>query len=787
MAAGIFRGFLPPGAHLPGNIARNTAELAFAVSMFILLDTIGLGIHGLLSIRNRHPAVRLTAAPLAYGLLSLSMLGTVLLGLWFATLLFALLALLLAASLRHLGRSASYWKAGLSNLWGDGGRAGKALLVMLSLFLIVPLFVPDLTVDAIKYHLSCPQQYLAAHKLYGNQVYWLWKVPLVMEYPYAIFLSLGAESSLKILVMLLAVTTTLGVIKSLPFTLRPILAFGIAGAALLFHRTAWVITTAKNDLGVLALGMAVTGLVVERLASGGATKHHPGRALLAGFLLGMFAYSKFMVLPFAFTLALLYLSPWKNSALPAVLLCAGGLLTALPWSIKSFLFTQDPLYPYFTMSFPGQVAANFGSHIVSKELRSFIGYESGLPSLALVAGQIVPMMVLLLAGLPALLLYRGKSTLLPVLAVGLGLLLQILLHRQSDCSRYAFYATVLWNISGLAAVLGRPRSRQDNSPADHQANLHAISLLAAAIMMGFIKAFSFQTLSNGNLFSAAEYLSGRMDTAGYRARGLFAYGLVLPLFPPSGPGFRPGTSIIEYGDHYSLEAPFRIRNDGAGPHPIWQAVSESPDLTRLAIRFRQMNARFILYNTELAAWDALFSEPCPWSPRMLGLYSGFVGRYFRVLGSSECYFPNQGTYWLFEVSRTPANPPRQAGLLPGTDRNTYAWRKPLAFRDLPAAEAAARELLEQSHGALTYETFLGLTYIEMGRYAESYRLLKRCVDAGVIREKNLLWCFSLSAQLGKLDENRAMFREVLKWHPSELPAIRKICATYRLNYQLPGR
>ena len=559
----------PLGPHFIGNLARSIYETAIAVLAFLALDTIGLGILRLLRLRTSVPAVRLASVPVAYGLLSLSLLGSAMLGLWFPAVVLGLPLALFAVMSPDSGISTAYWKERLARLAGDGGILVKLMVLGMLLFMVFPMFAPDLTVDSVKYHLACPQQYLARHKMYTDQVYFAWKYPMVMEFPHSLFEVLGAYSSIQLLALLLAATGILGFLSALPFTLRPVHSIGIIGASLLFHDSGWVALTAKNDLAVVALGMAIAGLAAARL--GGNYRSGNGLTLLAGFLLGMFFTAKFVVLPYALTLALAVFLAGKRTPSSLAWLAAGAALTAIPWSLKSFVLTGDPLFPLFTHSLPGLVGNGTDTLSTSAELRILTGSGLEQPLIPLLKNSVLPMMVFLAAGLPALYM-RGRLALLPVEIVLAGLALQIAAHRHADIGRYAYFAAVLFNTAGLSALLGKTLQDSRGPSPSRLFPVAALFLLFPAVFLGMLKALSFQDKGCNGMISPAEYLSGRLDKPGYRAKGLFAYGLILPLIPEN-PGM--GRSIIETGDYHSLNSPRRIRNDGAGPHPIWSSVHES--------------------------------------------------------------------------------------------------------------------------------------------------------------------------------------------------------------------
>ena len=200
-----------------------------------------------------------------------------------------------------------------------------------------------------------------------------------------------------------------------------------------------------------------------------------------------------------------------------------------------------------------------------------------------------------------------------------------------------------------------------------------------------------------------------------------------------------------------------------------------------------MNAGYLIFNSEGAAWDQAVPEPYSWSPRMLVLYSGFVAKHLRLLGSSGNFLPTFGTFWLYEIDLSPENMARTPGFLPGADRALSDWRLDFEKGNLEQAAARLAVLRRLGNGAVIYDSLLGWTYHEMGRKEDCYRLFKRAVDAGVIHDKTLLICYSLAAQLEKRGAYDDLHRQALRWYP--LPEYQSYIGKVNGKYRLlnPGR
>jgi 4-amino-4-deoxy-L-arabinose transferase-like glycosyltransferase len=211
---------------------------------------------------------------------------------------------------------------------------------------------PESEYDALWYHLTFPARYLSAGRLLDIACEHMAPVPQHVELQYAYALLLGDARAAKLV--------------HLGFGLLAALWTGWLAARLLGRRWAapavalfvtaptvtWEMTTAYNELPLAFLATGAVSLVVEWRTRG-------GRALLAlaGVLLGFGLAGKHVAYFFLAPLVLaVLLAPARAGAAgrplarrmgDAALLAGVAVAVALPWYVRAWYYTGNPLYPMF--------------------------------------------------------------------------------------------------------------------------------------------------------------------------------------------------------------------------------------------------------------------------------------------------------------------------------------------------------------------------------------------------------------------------------------------------------
>ena len=308
--------------------------------------------------------------------------------------------------------------------------SNRLALAVLGLLVLVPLvclaLYPSTQWDAISFHLPTAKHFLESHRV-GAAPYVRYPVfPAVGELLYAVVLAWGSDLAPQ----LFGVVCLLLVVLFLASLAR---RFGLgrvgtwASAILVSHPLViWVATTAYIDMLVtLLVTAAVYALLVWR--DTGDRKW----LLLAGVFSGAAIGTKYSAILAVGCMGLLLLfdSLRTRKAYPVVLFGLVVLGGALPWFIRSFVYTGNPVWPFLSPVFgygfwnvadyQAQMADLLSSHIQLRSLWSFLRLPWDLVFRRVLFYIEAPLsLALLLVPLGLLLLKRRR--LWAVLALSLG-------------------------------------------------------------------------------------------------------------------------------------------------------------------------------------------------------------------------------------------------------------------------------------------------------------------------------------------------------------------------------
>ncbi len=228
------------------------------------------------------------------------------------------------------------------------------LLLFLPWFSLVFLAAlsPPIDWDGLAYHLAVPKLYISAHRIYWVQFIHHSNFPFLMEMLYTIPLIIGMVDACKLFHLLFALLIMALLYNQLRKNSRVggVLALLFLTQMVLFS---WESTIAYNDLAfsfyVLLAFLAF--LKEETLLTG----------LAIGFALG----TKHLAL--SFLLSLLILFPfyregklvwrWDGRTIwrRVGTLLFPAFLLALPWYLKSYIYTGNPVYPFLYNIFGGRL------------------------------------------------------------------------------------------------------------------------------------------------------------------------------------------------------------------------------------------------------------------------------------------------------------------------------------------------------------------------------------------------------------------------------------------------
>lgn len=295
------------------------------------------------------PLVRLSIqSALGFGVLSLGfmLLGTTV-GVYRVLLWLIVPAILIL--LRHPLRAwIREWKE-VPVIWREGDRITRtlfALMVVLFATTLVTALAPPAKWDALMYHLTMPEGYLREGKI--DLLPWIIMsgMPQSAEMLYTWAIALGGREAATVFGWSFGLLTGLGILGYLRWRLDSRSAW--IGVASLFAGYSLIAATAWAYVDWLALLFGFCCLVlIEQWRLDG----QRSMLALAGALAGMAFATKYTagVLGLVSVILLCWHAWRRKSSVFQPLLVFGlaAAVFALPWLVKNFITTGNPLYPFF--------------------------------------------------------------------------------------------------------------------------------------------------------------------------------------------------------------------------------------------------------------------------------------------------------------------------------------------------------------------------------------------------------------------------------------------------------
>ncbi len=226
----------------------------------------------------------------------------------------------------------------------------KTIIILLGLIFLSQLLVslaPATRYDALNYHLTLPKTYLFQEKIIDIPWLVMSGMPQVSEMVYTILMGLGGESSVLVFNGMIGALITLGLVAFLGNKLDQESAW--VGVASLFGGFTFASSLSWGYVDLMAafFGLGVVILLDDYRKSGDnkavfcagifsglafGCKYPAGVIFLAGLLSFIINFLK---------------NKHKNWFKTIGLFSLGAGLLALPWLIKNFVFTGNPIYPFF--------------------------------------------------------------------------------------------------------------------------------------------------------------------------------------------------------------------------------------------------------------------------------------------------------------------------------------------------------------------------------------------------------------------------------------------------------
>jgi 4-amino-4-deoxy-L-arabinose transferase-like glycosyltransferase len=277
------------------------------------------------------------------------------------------------------------------------------LLISAVIVNLVGVFAPELSFDALWYHLTLPKLYLKANfiKFYSGGLLYYSAFPQLAEMLYTIGLSLGSELIPKFIHFLFGI----GVLVLLYKWLRKNFDSSWAFFGCLFFYTqlvvGWLSITAYIDLAraffeLLGLLAFLKWLKNDNLKW----------IIESGVMIGLAISTKLLSLSSVLVFSILILYRKRKIGRGLVLFNLFAFIIPLPWFVWTFLQTNKIIYPVFTdWFFKGQSQGlSLSSWFLSRHPINLI---KSLIQTTFTKGDILTPLILMF--LPILFLYKGRK------------------------------------------------------------------------------------------------------------------------------------------------------------------------------------------------------------------------------------------------------------------------------------------------------------------------------------------------------------------------------------------
>ncbi len=263
-----------------------------------------------------------------------------------------LLAGILLAGIFFLRRSIRLWIRQWT-AWKDilqhSATSERWMGALVILALISPLWTalaPPIKYDALVYHLTLPHAYLDAGRIIHLPWLMMSGYPQNAEMLYLLAMALGGAPAAAVLGWGFALVGLCGLVGWLMTNWDARAAW--AGCAALFAGSTLVFSSGWGYVDWLGLLFGLACLISLDLWG---KNGHSSFLWLAGAFSGMAIGSKypFGTLALVGLCAVIFLSRHQLNSIPKriILFSTGAILFTLPWLMKNFLFTGNPLYPFF--------------------------------------------------------------------------------------------------------------------------------------------------------------------------------------------------------------------------------------------------------------------------------------------------------------------------------------------------------------------------------------------------------------------------------------------------------
>jgi len=657
-------------------------------------------------------------------LLGLFILGTAYLGLGLAGLLFPALIIAVPVVLASVGdnkkRAHVRLIEPLRELSGVPLPWLGGILVAAAIFAVIVASPTLFTLheDAFVYHLALPWQSLIIHRLPLEHIPFISHLPLPVDLTYMLPMVLGDDRLAKWIVASSLFAGSLfiagqGGSGSGGLTMwLPLLLMMSADRVLQFPGMT------KNDL--VAAALFVVGAILWRKRSRMAGALFLGCAVAAKATCGPLAVTWMLIIGFR-----------RGERLRLLMLF---LLPMIPWLVKSWLVTGNPIFPALWRSFPSPFWGPVNQAVLDAHQLWEKGSEDlyALPVVWLRAmWRTYPLFVVLFP----LLFLTGRARSALALAVGGAAALKV-------------GGMIQYVVPGLWIEAVDAGHSADRITGKIGFLLRMVLVIGAVVLL--VKGSAFRTIPWGH-FSGKASVIRRVE--------LTTYAKVIDDLRHVG-----FNKVLSIGGWRSYLVPGRVLFDGYwGETPmVWEAVRTSCTQNDVRRKARQWGKSLMLLNIVSIDLVSRNQRLFAWDNRMLRQYRSFCAERLRVLGvPNHIDMSNGGFYVLrFDTSSGPSTGGHPF-FLPGAESSIVEARIRVARGQYAEARRAFAKVMSAAPGVAFFESQAGYMEVLTSDWRRAWSILLPAARHGYVDEYNLQSLRQAAAHLGYYDEAIELSRQCI--------------------------
>ena len=736
---------------LAGRVLDLMKTTGVAAGFIVLFALAGPGLLRFIGIPSGAGVLyRCLAFPLGFGAVSVLLLGLLLCGLWFPSVMFSAVLILVLAS-----RPLRSWRGLVPRRSPVPGMPGAMLVaVVFSLALFLPwMLAPETHPDGWTYHLAGPERWLAAHGLSLRQAAAPLYYPFLGELPSAFALVMGEDSAPKFWFGMWLLCGIRAFMESVDEGNRGWgLLGGLAGVSVVF-------TFCYGKIEGVGTGAALLAYACLIRESG---PLRPSRwTAAAGAAIGLLFSYKYLGFFNALWIPVVVIL-FRGTRGAGWLVSAGivSALVCLPWYARNYLAVGDPFFPQLVIRFP-RFFDGFDSRAAVTAARWVPWYlepMSFMRFLTLMTRE-NPFFVLVFP----LAFVAGGFRLAMLAAVPLGFAVVLAHLFNSPQTERWFMPSILPSMLVSSAAAGKwAASRTGKSRKLAVAGLALVMLLS--VLNRFIRQFGAE--------GPMPYLTGAESREAVRRAERSALVDLAACY-----NGLPHSGTLMVGDfaEYHLPKPFRVNyqaESGEAPF-LWKVVGSSQDEGDILKRFRQAGVGYVAYNPVRSENNCGKYMAYQWSDRMISLYRGFWARHAGQVGRTPQLDQRNGIFYLYSIkTRGTGRADAYINHLPGTeDLMAQPLHKRFRTQEYAKSVEEFEALCRKWPGIGLFSCQLAHGYLRIGDYRKAYEIFRYVLERGLVNDTAVPTFGMVALSLEKYQEAIDTFHRSLKIEPDRTEEI----------------